>query len=775
MFKRIGEYFCSPVPIPPDDAGWIRARQLDAFRRFSPLAAIANIANAMLVAAVLLHTNEMWAGLGWSLAIAIPNLLHLVRWARTRNRPLRAASSQRTLDRNLRDTVFLALIWAVFPVAFYGSGTGAFQAAVAAVTVGMMCGGAFMLSTLPRSALAWVGLITAGALTALIRSPSPMELYVAGLVLVYAGVLAYSVRWTYSEFVRRLLGERLAVHQTDLIGLLLHDFEEAASDWLWRTDARGRILSGLPRFDSGHRDLKPPAFLDMFEHGVAASELARLMANEARFSKYDAPVAGPGRVRWVSLTGKPCYSDGEFVGYQGVACDITAERESAERIEYLASHDALTGLANRSTLASLLDHCMAADSAASLLLLDLDRFKVINDTMGHAAGDTVLMTVAERLRHVVGRSGTVCRMGGDEFAVVVTDTGRPAQFLGRQVVDAIELPITIDDAVVDCSTSVGIRHLAAEDTSVQAVLSQADLALYRAKASGHGHVVEFDRNMDIEAQALMQLERDLRSAVEDGQIHMLYQPLVDLDTGLTRGCEALLRWNHPVHGSISPARFVEIAERCGLIVPIGEWVIRTVVAAAARIDPAVRMAINVSPVQLRNPNLPGVFVEALVEYGVDPSRIEVEITESVLLADTEANLSILRSLSEIGLKISLDDFGTGYSSFSYLRKFAFDKLKIDRSFVEPLDREPQSISIVGSINALARALDMHTVAEGVETERQLEAVRMIGCSQAQGYLFARPMPLDSLIAHIVAEADRQDQTGKSALAPGDRTGERRSS
>lgn len=762
MFKRIGEYFCSPVPIPPDDAGWIRARQMDAFRRFSPVAAMANIANALLVAAVLLHTHEMWAGIGWSLAIAIPNILHLVRWVRIRKRPLRASASQRTLDRNLRDTAMLAAIWAIFPIAFYSAGSGPFQAAVASVTVGMMCGGAFMLSTLPRAALAWVTLITLGALVALIRSHSPVELYVAGLVLVYAGVLAYSVRWSYSEFVRRLLGERLAVQQTDLIGLLLHDFEEAASDWLWRTNADGRILSGLPRFDTGapaQADTHAPAFLDLFENGVAASALARLMAREAPFSRHDIPVTGPGRVRWVSLTGKPRYTDGRFAGYQGVATDITAERESAERVEFLASHDSLTGLANRTTLVSVLDGCMATDRAASLLLLDLDRFKVINDTMGHGAGDTVLTTVADRLRHVVGRSGTVCRMGGDEFAVVLTDPVRPAQFLGRQIVDAIELPITIEDVVLDCSTSVGIRHLTPEDVSVQAVMSQADLALYRAKASGHGYVVEFDETMDIEAQALMQLERDLRSAIDDGQIHMLYQPLVDIESGRTSGCEALLRWTHPEHGAIPPSRFVEIAERCGLIVPIGEWVIRTVVAAAARIDPSVQLAVNVSPVQLRNPNLATVFVEALREHGVDPSRIEVEITESVLLADTEANLSVLRSLRDIGLKVSLDDFGTGYSSFSYLRKFAFDKLKIDRSFVEPLDREPQSISIVGSINALARALDMRTVAEGVETERQFEAVRMIGCSQAQGFLFARPLTLDALIAHIAIEREAKPQAG----------------
>ncbi|MEA1942142.1 MAG: EAL domain-containing protein [Pseudomonadota bacterium] len=765
MFKRVGEYLFSPVSIAGDDADWIRARQLDAFRRFSPIAACANIANAILVAAVLMQTQRMWLGLFWAAAITAPNVLHLMAWRRHRHRPRGSAASPRALRRNLRDTVILALVWATFPILFYDSMAGSFQAAVTAVTVGMLCGGAFMLCTLPRSAMAWIGLLTLGALIALFRSPDPVELYVAGLLVVYSGVLVYSVRWFHTEFVRRLQGERLAQQQTDLIGLLLHDFEEAASDWLWRTDADGRIVSGLPRFDvepalrSGDR---VPGFLQLFEKGQAANELARRMAAEDSFSDHEIRLAGDGGVRWVSLAGKPRYENGRFAGYQGVASDITSARESAERVEYMATHDSLTGLGNRCTLMRALEECMDTQRGCSLLLLDLDRFKVINDTMGHAVGDRVLTVVADRLRHVVGRKGAVCRMGGDEFAIVVTEGCRDAPFLARQIVDAVELPITIEDAVLDCSTCVGIRHLGAGDSCAQVVMSQADIALYRAKASGHGNVVEFDRTMDVEAQELMRLERDLRSAVEDGQIHLLYQPLIDIDRARTTGCEALLRWTHPEHGPIPPDRFIEIAERCGLIVPIGEWVIRSVVAAAARIDPDVRVAVNVSPVQLRNPNLPAVFTEALTVHGVDPARIEVEITESVLLADTDANLSVLQSLRELGLKISLDDFGTGYSSFSYLRKFAFDKLKIDRSFVEPLDREPQSISIVGSINALAKALKMTTVAEGVETERQFEAVRIIGCDQAQGYLFARPLTLDALVDYIDAECSGEVQrTGTS--------------
>lgn len=771
MIKRVWDWFCSPVLIPEADAGWIRARQIESYLRFGPVVAVSNAANVVLIASMLLYTQNLLPGAFWASVLVVPHFWHIVVLFRKRSRGERKSASERTIAVNRRDTAMLALVWSLFFVFVCGSLPPHYHAASIAVAVGMLCGGAFILSVLPRSAMTWIAIIAAGGIVSLTRHGSVINYYIAVLFVVYAGVLALSVRRSYSEFVRRLLGERLAQQQTDLIGLLLHDFEEAASDWLWRTDADGRIVSGLPRFDadqvlrSGNR---APDLLQLFEKGQAANELAHRIAAEASFSDHEVRLSGEGSVRWVSLTGKPRYENGTFAGYQGVASDITTARESAERVEYMATHDSLTGLGNRCTLMRALEHCMDTfcpdtQCGCSLLLLDLDRFKVINDTMGHAVGDKVLTVVADRLRHVVGRKGTVCRMGGDEFAIVVSDGGRDASLLARQIVDAVELPITVEGAVLDCSTCVGVRHLVEGDRCAQIVMSQADIALYRAKASGHGHVVEFDNTMDIEAQELMRLERDLRSAIEEGQIHLLYQPLIDIDRARTTGCEALLRWTHPEHGPVPPDRFIEIAERCGLIVPIGEWVIRSVVAAAARIDPDVRIAVNVSPVQLRNPKLPAVFKEALAHHAVDPGRIEVEITESVLLADTDANLSVLQSLREIGLKISLDDFGTGYSSFSYLRKFAFDKLKIDRSFVEPLDREPQSISIVGSINALAKALKMTTVAEGVETERQYEAVRIIGCDQAQGYLFARPLTLDALVDYI--DAERRDGMLRTGTAP----------
>ena len=753
MLKRFASLTGSAVEIPPESLDWIRARQLAAFRRFGPAIALANTLNALFISGMLWDTRMRYAALVWSGIIIVMVALFTVKWYSTRHLPDRATASERSLVRNLRNTALLALAWGAFPAMFFATVPHHFQIAVAVVTVGMLCGGGFMLATLPRTAVTWIAIITVGSYIALAQQPVLGNLFIAGLLTVYVMVLVQCVLWVYAEFVRRHLGERLANDQAELIGLLLHDFEEVSSDWLWRTDTEGRICAGIERFDAAGSDgAQPDSFASLLLADPAVDELTLRMAHEQGFSDVEAQLAGQGQVRWVSLTGRPRYENGMFAGYQGVASDITEVRASAERIAFLASHDPLTGLANRTSLSLRLEQLVNERQSGSVLLLDLDRFKVINDTMGHATGDKILVTVADRLRHIVGASGDVYRMGGDEFAVVLAGPRRPAYLLARQIVDAIELPITVDDVVLDCSTSIGIRHLDEHVDSVNGLLSQADIALYRAKARGHGYVVEFDCAMDVEAQEMMRLERDLRSAIERSELHMEYQPLVDVRTRRTTGCEALLRWTHPEQGPVWPDRFIAIAERCGLIVPLGEWVIRNVVEAASRIDPSVRVALNVSPVQLRQPNLVSVFAETLAEFGVDPGRIDVEITESVLLADNDANLAVLGELRRLGMRISLDDFGTGYSSFSYLRKFSFDKLKIDKSFVDPLVSEPESVSIVGSINALAKALQMRTVAEGVETERHFEAVRFIGCDQAQGYLFSRPLVLDDFIAHLDAES-----------------------
>tara|TARA_R110002094_G_scaffold191042_1_gene165566 strand:+ start:6687 stop:9104 length:2418 start_codon:yes stop_codon:yes gene_type:complete len=759
------------VDIPPESAGWVRAQQLTVFQSFAPLIVLANLLNVGLMVGLMFDTGARSIVLGWAVAItALMLVLALRAWhsARRSRRAPAQTRSQRSIGANTRDTAILGIVWALLPALCFSSATPQHQMVIAVVAVGMMCGGAFIMSTVPRAATVFVGLLALGSYVGLLRDPTPLNLFVSGMLTVYASTLLYGVARVHKEFVGRLLSERLARDQADLIGMLLRDFEEAASDWLWTTDATGRPTGGWARFvgDSaaaGHG--MTDDFLTFFEPDSQSRELDELMRRDGSFSNHVVRTTVENGARWIALTGKPVRQNGVFAGYKGVASDITGERESVDRIAHLAAHDSLTGLANRSTLRAVLGEVLgyapARKQASSLLLIDLDRFKVINDTLGHAAGDAVLVEAARRIRAVITGAGLVARMGGDEFAVVINQPGHNAELLARQIIDAIEQPYLIDGSAAKCSASIGLRPVCETDDDMEVLLRQGDLALYRAKAQGRGHVVEFDWTMDLEAQELMLLEHDLRSAIAGEELHLAYQPLADTSTGVIAGCEALLRWEHPRLGNIAPDRFIDLAERSGLIVPVGEWVIRSAIAAAAKIDPHIRVAINVSPMQLRSPNLCAVFINALAANGVAPERIEVEITESVLLADTEANLAVLQQLRALGLRISMDDFGTGYSSFSYLRKFDFDKLKIDKSFIDCLGQEDSSDAIVGAIIALARVLGMRTVAEGVETSAQLDLVRRLGCDEAQGYLFSRPIDLEALVT-LVGAVPTMHATGPEA-------------
>ncbi len=742
----------APLVIPPESAGWVRARQVATYQRYSLVIVIANLMNAGLMAALMYSSPLRWIVVTWTLAITGLMLVFLYQWAKRLKQPARETRSAGSINRAVRDTAVLGAVWGALPALCFASSPPEIQTIIATVVVGMMCGAAFIMLSIPRAGFSFIGLLALGGFIGLLSDPTPLHLFLCALFVVYIATMIFSVHRTFGEFVGRLLGERLAREQTDLIGMLLRDFEQAASDWLWTTDASGRLESGAARFcPSG----QPPAtLLEGFEANADTYELAAMMREQDSFSHLVVRSTSHCGHSWLSLTGKPIYRNGEFCGYQGVAADITAERESADRIAHLAAHDSLTGLANRetfrATLQEMLNYTDSRREAGCLLLIDLDRFKIINDTLGHAAGDSVLIEVAKRVRGIIRTAGVVCRMGGDEFAVAINQPGGDPVLLARQIIDAIERPYPFDGAVAKCSASIGLRRVAREDDDLEILVRQADLALYRAKAQGRGHVVEFDWTMDLEAQELMLLEHDLRSAIAGEQLHLVYQPLAGASTGIIAGCEALLRWEHPRLGNIAPDRFIDLAERSGLIVPVGEWVIRSAIAAAAQIHPGIRVAINVSPMQLRSNNLCSVFVNALAANGVAAERIEVEITESVLLADTEANLAVLQQLRALGLRISMDDFGTGYSSFSYLRKFDFDKLKIDKSFIDCLGKEDSSDAIVGAIIALARVLGMRTVAEGVETGSQLAALSALGCDEAQGYLFSRPVRLDALIDMVGA-------------------------
>ncbi|KPF95748.1 diguanylate cyclase [Rhodopseudomonas sp. AAP120] len=433
-------------------------------------------------------------------------------------------------------------------------------------------------------------------------------------------------------------------------------------------------------------------------------------------------------------------------GFLVAVVDITERRKAEAKIAHMAHHDGLTNLPNRALyqerLQQALDQARDGGARVAVMCLDLDLFKNVNDSFGHPMGDRLLRCVAERLRGAVGGGDLVARLGGDEFALVLSQFASPneaSDFAGR-LIEIVSAPYDMDGLEVVIGASIGIAMAPGDGDECEALLRNADMALYRAKAAGGGCHHFFEKEMDRQAQIRRDMEIDLRHAFAHGEFELHYQPLIDLAQDRVGGFETLLRWRHPERGMISPADFIPVAEDIGLIVGLGEWVLRQACMEAAGWPDDVKVAVNLSPVQFRSRNLVQVVISALAQSGLPPRRLELEITESLFLADSEANLATLHQLRALGVRISMDDFGTGYSSLSYLRSFPFDKIKIDRSFVRDVTERPDCLAIVRAIAGLGRSLDITTLAEGVETIEQLDALRAEGCHEVQGFLFSPARP-----------------------------------
>ncbi|WFU16301.1 EAL domain-containing protein [Bradyrhizobium sp. CB3481] len=437
--------------------------------------------------------------------------------------------------------------------------------------------------------------------------------------------------------------------------------------------------------------------------------------------------------------------------------DITEQRQSEVKIEYMAHHDALTDLANRVLLNDRLEHALVRVESCKMVAvhhLDLDQFKAVNDTFGHPCGDKLLRIVAERLRALAADADTIARMGGDEFVIVQAAIADPADAtaLAQRAIDALSEPYDIDGQQAVIGVSIGISVGPGDGSNPDKLLRNADLALYRAKSDGRGTFRFFEPVMDLQMQTRRIMEQDLRRALPAGEFELHYQPVVNLASKEISGFEALIRWNHPTKGLISPATFIPLAEEIGFIVPMGEWVIRQACATAAQWPEHLHVAVNISAIQFRSPGLMQVIVSALAASGLSPTRLEIEITESVLLHHKETTLALLHQLRALGIRIAMDDFGTGYSSLTYLQSFPFDKIKIDRSFVKNITENSSSLNIVRAVAALANGMGMTATAEGVETAEQLHSIASEGCTEMQGFLFSKPLP--------AAEIERQFLSGR---------------
>ena len=538
--------------------------------------------------------------------------------------------------------------------------------------------------------------------------------------------------------------------------LILSDYELTRQGWFWETDRRGLISYVSPTIAEivgrpiGELHGRP--FVELFIHDGQSGESERtlLFHLNARSSFQDLRVRAAcvqTDERWWSINGLPVYDDFDnFQGFRGSGSDLTERKRSEEHATRLAHYDSLTSLANRLQMSKSLEKILNARSAdhrvCAVFLLDLDRFKQVNDTLGHPAGDALLKQVAHRLERVVGTPGRVGRLGGDEFQVIIPGHA-PREVLGdlaARIIQELSEPYLIEGHRVVIGVSVGIAVAPDDGVTSEAIIRNADLALYAAKDAGRGRHHFYAPDLHSDAEERRQLEQDLRDAIATGGLQLAYQPVVHTASETIAGFEALLRWKHPTRGWLSPSKFVAIAEDAGFIAQIGEWALRTACHDLAQWPGSVRVAVNVSPLQFANPALPSIITSALASAGVDPERLELEITESVFLNDDEGNDAMFAALKRLGVRLALDDFGTGYSSLGYLKKAPFDKIKIDQSFVRgATEKGSCNGAIISSIIQLAEALGMETTAEGVETLDELDLIRALGCSHVQGYIYDKPL------------------------------------
>ncbi len=573
---------------------------------------------------------------------------------------------------------------------------------------------------------------------------------------------------------------------------LMAEFENYGPGWFWEADRRGRITYISPKMAHA---LPPPSdpeegcdpssglvgciLTDLFRMDSEAPGTERTLAfhlsSRTSFSDYSVcAAADPAPERWWSMSGRPVIDEiGRFQGFIGTGFDLTEKRKADAEINRLALFDGLTGLANRQRMRLSLDKTLAQQAGpyrpTALFLMDLDRFKAVNDTLGHQAGDLLLKQVAQRLTRVVGDAGLVGRLGGDEFQVVLpgVDNRDTLSTLSRELILALSQPYFISGASVSIGCSIGIAITPQHGKDSETLIRNADLALYAAKADGRGVHRFYSDDMLAGAKSRKQLEDDLRIAVTEGAFHLCYQPVVSTKSTRIVGYEALIRWNHPTRGPVSPADFIPIAEECGLIEAIGTWVLRTACNAAARWPADVRVAVNVSPIQFANPALPALVTSALAQSGLPANRLELEITEGVFLDESASSDQMFKALKGIGVRLALDDFGTGYSSLGYLRTAPFDKIKIDQSFVkgaaEPGNR---NAAIIKAIVMLADTLGMETTAEGVELQDEIALVRDLGCSHIQGYVYGRPVLNEVVMEQLSTAAGVATAAGfKTSRAP----------
>jgi diguanylate cyclase (GGDEF)-like protein len=735
----------------------VRQSQIDALVRLVP----ATVAIQVLTAAVMVvglrdTTDNFQLGL-WFGAALLFCFMRGVRAVRLRHDPEYAERYPPRTGTICLLTVILASLWLVPPLFWFEAATSDQKILICVVMAALISAGSITLVSMPQAAILYVGMFTIGCATLTLKLGSPSMF---GLMILYSGMLIFNVLTTARQFIAHSR-DRIELREQGEIIQLLRELEATGSGGLWELDGdlciakmSVELLAAMRLREEHVIGLSYRTFLDpVGQIATLSSGMRSLFEDLDSGTPFrDRAVLSANRERWWSISGKPIHDEkGELVGWRGVASDITDARLYGDDAVRAARTDPLTGLANRLLVRELLEEAVLRQwehqTGCALLLVDLDRIKLVNDTLGHAIGDQLLVEVGRRLESAVGEGGLIGRIGGDEFAVVWSG-GCDRQLLSSvadRIIAGLSKSFTVGAATLHVGATIGIAVCPTDGMLEEQLMRSADLALYRAKEAGRGSHAFFERYMFDEAEDHRLLEQDVRQALGSEGLTLAYQPIIDAGAGEVVAREALLRWRHPKRGDIPPDQFIPIIEDAGLIHQIGDWVIREACAEAARWDGQMRVAVNISAAQLTGAGLAKTVLGALAATRLQPSRLELEVTESVFLGDDAGTLASLERLRSLGVRLVLDDFGKGYSSFGYLSRAHFAKIKIDQSFVRgAADGAQDCVAIVHAILALARGLGVETTAEGVETERQAEVMRQLGCSQLQGFHFGRPVPAAEL-------------------------------
>jgi diguanylate cyclase (GGDEF)-like protein/PAS domain S-box-containing protein len=717
---------------------------------------------ASLAATVLFLGNiPAFAILLWHLSLAATLTLQWRIESRLAAPDLRRISREETKGQAIA-TLANGLVW-IAPLAGFGPFVDPSVAIKFwSVLALLMTASAVLLPAVPMATTLFLGLLAASSIAYFV-SVGMWDMVV--LAITFGSVCISGTIFTARRFLLTKIAQAGAAEKDQVVSLLLREFEEGNADWLWQIDPSRRIRLVSPRFayalGKSPSEIEGAPFIQLIAgeawhtgHFTSSMhDLAERLQRRESFSNLLVRVMINGEPRWWELSGTPKINEnGLYDGFRGVGSDVTEARENSDKIAYMARYDTLTSLPNRmmltEALGDALEYAEKWRTRCAFLMIDLDRFKAVNDTLGHLVGDQLLARVSERLREHLSDNELCGRLGGDEFAIVIRDASDLAQVdrVSERVIARLSQPYEVDHHTLYVGASIGSAIGLRDGATVETIMRNADLALYRAKDAGGGQHYGYEPALHAHAEERRKLEFSLRRALDGNEFTLNFQPVVDAIDETVVSFEALLRWNSKDHGTVSPVKFIPLAEDTRLIVPIGEWVLRKACEEAANWPDHVRVAVNVSGEQLLDPNFAPSVVGALAATGLPARRLEIEVTESIFLRDATMARAALEQIMALGCGVALDDFGTGYSSLGYLRKLRFSTIKVDRSFVHgAAGGNPESLAIIRAVVAMADSLEMSTTAEGVETEEELAIVRSLGCRKIQGYYFGRPMTADEAL------------------------------